>query len=62
MSDPLAVEVMAGAVAGGTCILYAAVGESFSESAGVVNLGPEGRLLCGALAAYAITAGPLPRP
>ena len=34
----LVTEVCAGAIAGGTCILYAAVGESFSESAGVVNL------------------------
>jgi general nucleoside transport system permease protein len=56
MSESLVVEVLAGAVAGGTCILYAAVGESFSESAGVVNLGTEGSMLCGALAAYAITA------
>src|SRR5262249_42310116 len=56
VSDPLVVEVLAGAVAGGTCILYAAVGESFSESAGVVNLGTEGSMLCGALAAYAVAA------
>jgi general nucleoside transport system permease protein len=56
MSESLVVEVLAGAVAGGTCILYAAVGESFSESAGIVNLGTEGSMLCGALAAYAMTA------
>ncbi len=52
----LVTEVCAGAVAGGTCILYAAVGESFSESAGVVNLGVEGSMLVGALAGYAVTA------
>jgi len=52
----LTVEVLAGAVSGGTCILYAAVGESFSESAGVVNLGTEGSMLAGALTAYAVTA------
>jgi general nucleoside transport system permease protein len=52
----LTVEVLTGAVAGGTCILYAAVGESFSESAGVVNLGTEGSMLAGALTAYAATA------
>ena len=52
----LVTEVLAGAVAGGTCILYAAVGESFSESAGVVNLGTEGSMLTGALTAYAVTA------
>lgn len=52
----LVTEVFAGAVAGGTCILYAAVGESFSESAGVVNLGVEGSMLVGALAGYAVAA------
>ncbi|MDP1794962.1 MAG: ABC transporter permease [Acidimicrobiales bacterium] len=52
----LPVEVMAGAVIGGTSILYAAVGESFSESAGVVNLGIEGSMLAGALTGYAVAA------
>jgi simple sugar transport system permease protein len=52
----LVTEVAAGAISGGTCILYAAVGESFSESAGVVNLGTEGAMLVGALAGYAVTA------
>jgi simple sugar transport system permease protein len=56
VSDTLVVEVLAGAVAGGTCILFAAVGESFAESAGVVNLGIEGSMLAGALTAYAVTA------
>src|SRR3954447_5857918 len=48
------VEVASGAVRGGTSILYAAVGESYTESAGVVNLGTEGGMLVGALAGYAI--------
>jgi simple sugar transport system permease protein len=52
----LPLEVMAGAVIGGTSILYAAVGESFSEAAGVVNLGTEGSMLVGALAGYAMAA------
>jgi simple sugar transport system permease protein len=52
----LPVEVMAGAVIGGTSILYAALGESFAESAGVVNLGTEGSMLAGALAGYAVAA------
>jgi simple sugar transport system permease protein len=52
----LTIEVLAGAVTGGTSILYAAVGESFTESAGVVNLGVEGSMLVGALAGYAIAA------
>jgi general nucleoside transport system permease protein len=47
---------MTGAVRGGTSILYAAVGESVAESAGVVNLGIEGSMLVGALAGYAVTA------
>jgi simple sugar transport system permease protein len=56
MSTNLIIEVASGAVIGGTSILYAAVGESFSESAGVVNLGTEGCMLVGALAGYAISA------
>lgn len=49
-------EVASGAVRGGTSILYAGLGESISERAGVVNLGMEGCLLVGALAGYAIAA------
>jgi general nucleoside transport system permease protein len=52
----LVTEVAAGAVRGGTSILYAGLGESLSERSGVVNLGMEGCLLVGALAAYAATA------
>jgi simple sugar transport system permease protein len=52
----LGLEVAAGAVTAGTAILYAAVGESFTESAGVVNLGTEGSMLVGALAGYAVAA------
>lgn len=52
----LPVEVLTGAVRGGTSIAYAAVGESIGETAGVVNLGTEGALLVGALAGYAATA------
>jgi len=52
----LLLEVMAGAVRGGTSILYAALGETVSERAGVINLGTEGCMLVGALAGYAFTA------
>jgi ABC-type uncharacterized transport system permease subunit len=52
----LAAEVMTGAVRGGTSILYAAIGESVAETAGVVNLGTEGSMLVGALAGYAVSA------
>ena len=37
-------------------ILYAAFGETVTERAGVINLGTEGSMLTGALAAYAVTA------
>jgi len=52
----LPIEVMVGAVRGGTSILYAALGETVSERAGVINLGTEGCMLVGALTAYAVTA------
>jgi general nucleoside transport system permease protein len=49
-------EVLTGGIRGGTSILYAALGESVSERAGVVNLGTEGSMLAGALAGYAIAS------
>jgi simple sugar transport system permease protein len=52
----LVIDVAEGAVRGGTSILFAALGETLAERAGVVNLGTEGSMLCGALAAYAVTA------
>lgn len=50
------IDVLAGGVRGGTAILYAALGETVAERAGVINLGTEGSMLTGALAAYAVTA------
>src|SRR5207253_4110494 len=49
----LLVTILAGAVAGGTSILWAALGETVSERAGVINVGTEGTMLIGALAAFA---------
>ena len=46
--------ILAGAVAGGTSILYPTLGEVIAERSGVINLGTEGSMLCGALAAYAV--------
>ncbi|WP_370246685.1 ABC transporter permease [Nocardioides sp.] len=50
----LVVDVLAGGVAGGTSIMYAALGETVSERSGVINLGVEGAMLVGALTAYAV--------
>lgn len=52
----LVIDVMTGGVRGGTSIMYAALGETVSERAGVINLGTEGSMLVGALSAYAIAA------
>jgi simple sugar transport system permease protein len=52
----LLTEVAAGGVRGGTSILYAALGETIAERAGVIYLGTEGSMLTGALAGYAVTA------
>ncbi len=52
----LIVAVAAGAVQSGTSVLYATLGETLSERAGVVNLGTEGCMLAGALGGYAICA------
>lgn len=45
--------VLTGAVRGGTSILFPTLGEVVAERSGVVNLGTEGCMLAGALAAYA---------
>ena len=49
-------EVLTGGVRGGTSILFAALGESICERAGVVYLGTEGSMLAGALTAYAVAS------
>lgn len=46
--------VLTGAVRGGTSILYPTIGEVIAERSGVINLGTEGCMLAGALAAYAV--------
>lgn len=53
----LAVVVLAAAVALGAPLLYAALGELVSETAGVINIQLEGMMLCGALAGVWGTAG-----
>jgi general nucleoside transport system permease protein len=49
-------QALAGGVESGTVILFPALGELIGERSGIVNLGSEGCMLCGALAAYALTA------
>ncbi|WP_456846589.1 ABC transporter permease [Cellulomonas sp. P5_C6] len=50
------IDILAGAVRGGTSIMYAGLGETVSERGGVINLGTEGAMLLGALGGYAVTA------
>ncbi len=52
---PLLVAAFAGAVRGGTPILYAALGETLAQRAGVLNLGLEGVMLVGALASVVVS-------
>jgi simple sugar transport system permease protein len=52
-SNTILVTVLSGAVAGGTSILYGALGEVVSERAGVINVGTEGTMLVGCLASFA---------
>jgi simple sugar transport system permease protein len=49
-------QALVSGVEGGTVILFPAMGELLGERAGVVNLGMEGCMLSGALAAYAVGA------
>lgn len=48
-------DVLVGAVRAGSPVLYATQGELVAERSGIVNLGTEGSMLCGALAAFAAT-------
>lgn len=53
MSVPI--DVLSGAVASGTSVLFASFGELVSERAGVINLGTEGSMLMGAFTGVAVT-------
>jgi general nucleoside transport system permease protein len=58
----LAIPLMAAAVQSGTPILYATLGEMFTERSGILNLGVEGMMIVGALTAFwvsMVTGSPL---
>src|SRR6185295_14419094 len=48
--------VLTGAVRSGTAVLYATLGETVTERAGVTNLGTEGCMIMGACFGFKITA------
>ncbi|NJC98367.1 MAG: ABC transporter permease [Anaerolineae bacterium] len=59
MQDLFSVTVLIGILASGirlaTPYLYAAIGETFSQRSGVLNLGAEGQMLLGAFAAFYVS-------
>lgn len=52
MTPDLLIPLLAAAVQSGTPVLYATLGEIFTERSGVLNLGVEGIMMVGALAAF----------
>ena len=50
------IAILAAAIAAGTPIVFAALGELVTEKSGVLNLGVEGMMLVGAVAGFAATA------
>jgi ABC-type uncharacterized transport system permease subunit len=49
-------DVLTGAVRYGASVLFATQGELVAERAGIINLGTEGSMLCGALSGFAVAA------
>lgn len=47
--------IILGAVSYGACLIFAAEGELIAERSGIVNLGTEGSILCGALMSFMFT-------
>ena len=48
--------ILQAGIASGTVLLFATIGELFSERAGVLNLGVEGMMLIGAMSAFSTTS------
>jgi ABC-type uncharacterized transport system permease subunit len=56
MTTTILLGVLAGTLASGVSVLYAALGEVVGQRAGIVNLGIEGVMLVGAASSFAIAA------
>lgn len=54
MNTELIIPLLAAAIQSGTPILYATLGEILTEKSGVLNLGVEGMMIVGALAAFVV--------
>ena len=50
------IPILAAAIAAGTPLVFAALGELITEKSGVLNLGVEGMMLVGAIAGFAVAA------
>jgi simple sugar transport system permease protein len=57
MNTEFLIAIITGTVVAATPLIYAALGELVAERAGVLNLGVEGMMLVGALAAFAVGTG-----
>jgi ABC-type uncharacterized transport system permease subunit len=55
MTVDIIIPLLAAAVQSGTPILYATLGEIFTEKSGVLNLGVEGAMIVGALAGFIVS-------
>ncbi len=55
MTPEILIALLAAAVQSGTPILYATIGEIFTERAGILNLGVEGMMMTGALAGFMVS-------
>lgn len=55
MTVEILIPLLAAAVQSGTPILYATLGEIFTEKSGVLNLGVEGAMILGALAGFLVS-------
>ncbi|MCP4688053.1 MAG: ABC transporter permease [Desulfobacterales bacterium] len=56
MTPEFIIALLAAAVQSGTPILYATIGEIFTERAGILNLGVEGIMMTGALAGFMVSS------